>query len=99
MQIYHPIVGETQTGESLEFIVFSQPTMIRLRNSLHCNRKSKKVSWGWNPMPQRSLYFAKKQIHLKEKTKIKAISALQKETEEVLPGASTLRLMYLQSQR
>lgn len=50
-------------------------------------------------MPQRSLYFAKKQIHLKEKTKIKAISALQKETEEVLPGASTLRLMCLQSQR
>lgn len=44
MQIYHPIVGETQTGESLEFIVFSQPTMIRLRNSLHCNGKSKKVS-------------------------------------------------------
>lgn len=44
MQIYNPIVGETQTGESLEFTVVSQPTMIRLINSLRCNGKSKKVS-------------------------------------------------------
>lgn len=38
-------------------------------------------------------------MHLKEKTKIKVISALQKETEEVLPRARTLRLMCLQSKR
>lgn len=50
-------------------------------------------------MPQRALHFAKKQFHLKENTKTKAISAPQKLFEEVLPQASTLRLVDLQSQR